>query len=65
MWHVRLVYPCALHSQGKSVSGEFAVVEYLNHYLVDWIDPPLTTISRCPDEVEMEGKRLVNVGNEF
>ena len=40
----------ALHRQGKAVPGDVAVVGYLNHYLADWIDPPLTTISRCPDE---------------
>lgn len=31
------------------VPQDVAVIGYLNHYLAEWIDPPLTTISRCPD----------------
>ncbi len=30
--------------QGRNVPRDIAVVGYLNHYLADWTDPPLTTI---------------------
>lgn len=33
-----------LRSRGISVPRDVAVVGYLNHYLTDWTDPPLTTI---------------------
>jgi DNA-binding LacI/PurR family transcriptional regulator len=39
-----------LRARGLRVPDDVAVVGYLNHYLADWVDPPLTTISRCPDE---------------
>ncbi len=38
-----------LHRRGLRVPDDVAVVGYLNHYLADWTDPPLTSISRCPD----------------
>lgn len=38
-----------LRERGIRVPDDVAVVGYLNHYLADWVDPPLTTISRCPD----------------
>jgi LacI family transcriptional regulator len=39
-----------LRARGIRVPDDVAVIGYLNHYLADWIDPPLTTISRCQDE---------------
>lgn len=33
-----------LRKRGKHVPGDVAVIGYLNHYLADWTDPPLTTI---------------------
>lgn len=33
-----------LRRKGLSVPGDVAVVGYLNHYLADWTDPPLTTV---------------------
>ncbi len=33
-----------LHAQGIHVPQDIAVVGYLNHYLADWVDPPLTTV---------------------
>lgn len=33
-----------LRARGVSVPGHVAVVGYLNHYLCDWTDPPLTTV---------------------
>jgi DNA-binding LacI/PurR family transcriptional regulator len=33
-----------LHRRGIRVPDDVAVVGYLNHYLADWVDPPLTTV---------------------
>jgi DNA-binding LacI/PurR family transcriptional regulator len=33
-----------LRQRGLRVPDDVAVVGYLNHYLADWIDPPLTSI---------------------
>ncbi len=33
-----------LRARGIRVPDDVAVVGYLNHYLADWVDPPLTTI---------------------
>lgn len=33
-----------LRTRGIRVPDDVAVVGYLNHYLADWVDPPLTTI---------------------
>ena len=33
-----------LRARGIRVPDDMAVVGYLNHYLCDWVDPPLTTI---------------------
>ena len=54
-----------LRARGIRVPDDVAVVGYLNHYLADWIDPPLTTISRCQDEaarrmVSMMEQRVAN-----
>lgn len=38
-----------LHARGVSVPAHVAVVGYLNHYLADWTDPPLTTIDTRQD----------------
>jgi len=48
-----------LRARGIRVPGDVAVVGYLNHYLSDWIDPPLTTISRCPDEAARRMVRMM------
>jgi DNA-binding LacI/PurR family transcriptional regulator len=37
-------------ARGIRVPDDVAVVGYLNHYLADWTDPPLTTISRRSEE---------------
>jgi len=34
-----------LHARGLRVPHDVAVIGYLNHYLADWTDPPLTSIS--------------------
>jgi len=41
-WAAALVR--GLKARGVRVPGDVAVVGYLNHYLADWTDPPLTTI---------------------
>jgi len=33
-----------LRQRGLRVPDDVAVVGYLNHYLADWVDPPLTTV---------------------
>lgn len=48
-----------LRVRGLRVPDDVAVVGYLNHYLADWVDPPLTTISRCPDVVAKEMMRMM------
>lgn len=48
-----------LRGRGIRVPGDVAVIGYLNHYLADWIDPPLTTISRCPDEAARQMMRMM------
>lgn len=35
----------ALRARGVRVPEDVAVIGYLNHYLADWTDPPLTSIS--------------------
>ena len=38
-----------LHARGVTVPAHVAVVGYLNHYLADWTDPPLTSIDTRQD----------------
>ena len=48
-----------LRARGIRVPDDVAVIGYLNHYLADWIDPPLTTLSRCPDEAARQMMRVM------
>ncbi len=47
-----------LRARGLSVPGDIAVVGYLNHYLADWTDPPLTTIDL---QHELAAKEMVKM----
>lgn len=38
-----------LRARGISVPGHVALVGYLNHYLADWTDPPLTSVDTRQD----------------
>ena len=40
-----------LSARGIRVPDDVAVIGYLNHYLADWTDPPLTTIDLQHQEV--------------
>lgn len=48
-----------LRARAVRVPEDVAVVGFLNHYLADWIDPPLTSISRRPDEAARQMVRLM------
>jgi DNA-binding LacI/PurR family transcriptional regulator len=57
-----------LRARGIRVPDDVAVVGYLNHYLADWVDPPLTTIdldqaAAAKAMVEM-AERLVKQGED-
>ena len=57
-----------LRARGIRVPDDVAVLGYLNHYLADWVDPPLTTIdldqaAAAKAMVEMV-ERLVEPGGE-
>lgn len=39
-----------LRARGIRVPDDVAVVGYLNHYLADWTDPPLTSVDLCHSE---------------
>lgn len=57
-----------LRARGIRVPDDVAVVGYLNHYLADWVDPPLTTIdldqaAAAKAMVEM-AERLVEKGED-
>jgi len=57
-----------LRARGIRVPDDVAVVGYLNHYLADWVDPPLTTIdldqaAAAKAMVEM-AERLVAQGED-
>lgn len=36
-----------LRKRGMNVPGDVAVVGYLNHYLCEYVDPPLTSVDLC------------------
>lgn len=45
-----------LRTRGLSVPKDVAVIGYLNHYLADWTDPPLTTIDL---QNEIAAKKMI------
>lgn len=47
-----------LHARGVAVPAHVAVVGYLNHYLADWTDPPLTSIDTRQD---MAAERMLKM----
>jgi LacI family transcriptional regulator/LacI family fructose operon transcriptional repressor/LacI family repressor for deo operon, udp, cdd, tsx, nupC, and nupG len=55
-----------LRARGINVPGHVAVVGYLNHYLCDWTDPPLTTIDLNHHEAARQMvtmlERMINEG---
>ena len=40
-----------LRKRGINVPGDVAVVGYLNHYLCEYVDPPLTSVDLCHHQV--------------
>lgn len=55
-----------LRMRGLRVPDQVAVIGYLNHYLADWTDPPLTSISPgylASARAMIEAMRLMMAGN--
>lgn len=48
-----------LRARGVRVPDDVAVVGYLNHYLTDWTDPPLTTIDLSHAEAARQMVRML------